>query len=230
MIRTSWLEERLETLLEDTLAVAPVASPSDDPAAKVLSLHKELEEARLTVTTKEREYKHAMDGLNAHLAMAVKKIKPSLNLSLESSGCKIGYKSKFVTFTANPAIGAWDVTAPAKLLTFLNGFKRYAADYLNLTSDLGTLATAIANYFSVHYKSLGEDIQGVGTILVEGREVSALALAGVIRPQRSFDPREVAEGMRVEMGRISDPVQAADVVKRRLASNPRYYSLGALNA
>lgn len=229
MIRQSWLEERLNTLLEDSLAAeAPAVAPTEDPASKVLSLHKQLEEARLTVTTKEREYKHAVDGLNAHLAMAVKKVKPSLNISMESSGCKIGYKSKFVTFTPNPTTGVWDVTAPAKLSSFVNGLKRYGAEVLSLTTDLQTTATAVGTWFSSHYKTLGEELQGIGTILIEGREVSALELAGKLRRQE-FDPREVAEGMRVEMGFVSDPVRAADIVKRRLAANPRYYSLGALN-
>lgn len=229
MISPNWLEERLDVLLEDALAVDKPVDASD-PASKMMSMYAELDDIRKNLAAKEREYKNAMDGLNAHLAMAIRRTKPGLNIALEGSGCKIGYRSKYITLTPNPSIDSWEISAPAKLQGFVNGIKRFNAGKLALTSDVNELAKGISEYFSIHYKSLGEDIQGTGVILKEGKRLTSLSLAGLVAPDRRYDPEAVSLGIKHEMMSMADPTQAMDLVKSKLQKDPLHYHRMMRNA
>ena len=69
----------------------------------------------------------------------------------------------------------WGVKSPDH--RFCGRFTRNNGPSLALASSISPLADAIVRYFSGHYKSLGEGIEGTGTLIVEGSKATILDIA-----------------------------------------------------
>ena len=70
-------------------------------------------------------------------------------------------------------------------------FKRRFGRNTVLLPDIAPLVSAIVNYFTEHYKSLGEDIVGNGVVLIERKRVSLRELVsyGEFQPAKKLKTR-----------------------------------------
>lgn len=131
-------------------------------------LVEKLHVARQNVINIQHKLLNLKSKVNADLALTIRRIVPSLNVSLDKSGgCKIGYKSKSLTFNPDFEKGIWLINSPDP--RFLRKFQRSRQHDLFIGSDIVPLITAIAEYFTEYYKSLNEDINGTGLLLIEGK-------------------------------------------------------------
>jgi len=160
---------KLDLLLEMDKELVPSSLDS------ILDITKQLDEVRQKVVDLQNKLHMATDRLNGDLAMGVRKQLPGLNVGLDRNGCKVGYKSKNLLFNPDLKTGAWNVKSPDN--RFCGRFTRRNGPSLALASNITPLVDAIANYFSGHYKSLGEDIEGTGALIVEGSESTILDIA-----------------------------------------------------
>lgn len=160
---------KLDLLLE--MNEEPVSSSLDS----ILDITKQLDEVRQKVMDLQNKLHMATDRLNGDLAMGVRKQLPGLNVGLDKNGCKVGYKSKNLSFSPDLKTGVWGVKSPDH--RFCGRFTRNNGPSLALASSISPLADAIVRYFSGHYKSLGEDIEGTGTLIVEGSKATVLDIA-----------------------------------------------------
>jgi hypothetical protein len=160
---------KLDLLLE--MNGEPVSNSLDS----ILDITKQLDEVRQKVVDLQNKLYMATDRLNGDLAMGVRKRLPGLNVGLDKNGCKVGYKSKNLSFSPDLKIGVWGVKSPDH--RFCRRFARNNGPSLALTSSIAPLVDAISDYFSGHYKSLGEDIKGTGALIVEGSEATILDVA-----------------------------------------------------
>lgn len=167
---------QLSLVLED----APSTGPN--PLQSAMEIVHKLEGARQVVTNLQHELATVVQSINGDLALGVRRQLPGLNVGIDPEGCKIGYRSQTLVF--NPAIenGVWEVSGSNS--RFLNKFKRdYSVD-LRLDLDIGNIVHAIVNYFTTHFRSLNEDIQGSGIILVENKHTSLSGLVEWIQSRR----------------------------------------------
>ena len=163
------ISHKLDLLLE--MNGGPVPNSLDS----ILDITKQLDEVRQKVVDLQNKLYMATDRLNGDLAMGVRKQLPGLNVGLDKNGCKVGYKSKNLSFSPDLKTGAWNVKSPDH--RFCGRFTRHNGPSLALASNITPLVDAIANYFSGHYKSLGEDVKGTGTLIIEGSKATILDIA-----------------------------------------------------
>ncbi len=158
----SILEKRLDLILE-----TDVTQVADDPYQIAMGLTTDLEEARRKVTDLERQLMYAMDRLCGGLAVGIRKQQPGLNIGLNNGMCNVGYKTKHLSMKPDIGKRVWavDSTDPS----FARRFVRKHGPHTSLTNDLTGIAQAIADFFTGHYRSLGEDITNTGKILLDGR-------------------------------------------------------------
>lgn len=151
------LKRRLDVLLEDNTA--------DDPLQSALDLTAKLEEARRNVNDLEKQLMYAVDRMCGNLAMKVRQSKPALSVSLGNGGCKVGYRSKHLMFKPDLAKRTWQVDSHDPSFA-----RRYARSFASpmLDQDVVEVSKCIADFFSRHYRSLGEDIVGDGKATING--------------------------------------------------------------
>lgn len=161
--------DQLSLVLEDR---PPTQSPLDAAADILRSLD--------SVKQQLIDLRHRLDSIkqrmNADLAIGIRRNHPGLNVAVDLAGCKVGYRSKSLNFDPDVEKGVWIVTGEDP--RFLGRFKRQYGRSTVLLPDIGNLVSAITDYFTGHYKSLGEDIVGTGVVLIEGKRASLHELAG----------------------------------------------------
>lgn len=176
---TPVLERRLDIILETSSTQVP-----DDPYSSATNIATELEEARRKVTDLERQLIYATDRLCGGLAMGVRKHRPGLNASIGKGCCKIGYRSKHLALRPDLTGKMWKVESSDP--SFAKHFTREHAPRIALSSDLEQIAQAIAMFFGGYYKSLGEEIEGRGILLIDGRKATIDVLAEYIDVRDTF--------------------------------------------
>ena len=164
------LSIQLDTLLEDVSEIAS-QSPLNTASAIIATIG----DTRRRLAQLEAKLAAAIDHINGDLAMAVRRLKPGLNIGLDRVGCKVGYKTKSLIFAPNLQTGVWEVRSPDP--KFLGRFKRHFGSRLALVPDPSQVAKAISDYYTEHYKTLHEEISGVGIVLVEGKRGTLLDIA-----------------------------------------------------
>jgi|TARA_R110000751_G_scaffold67485_2_gene137769 hypothetical protein len=167
----SGINRKLDILLEDVSAVGPATSALDS----ILNVSDELHKLKQKIAEMENQLATAKDRINGDLAMGVRRKCPGLNVSLDRNGCKVGYKSKQLSLSPDIQTKVWTVKSPD--MRFSRRFCRRNGPQLALMPDLDGIIGSIANYFMSHYKTLGEDINGTGKLLIEGRSATLLDLA-----------------------------------------------------
>lgn len=170
----SLLERRLDFILEDD-----TTQMADDPYQAAMNVVIDLEEARRKVTDLERQLMYAMDRLCGGLAVGIRKHQPGLNVGLDNGNCKIGYRTKHLILKPDLTKKVWAVSGPDQ--RFARRFMKDHAPHTNLTSDTSMIAQAIANFFTKHYRTLGEEISGYGILLLDGHKIKTLDLISYVR-------------------------------------------------
>jgi hypothetical protein len=164
------LQRSLDIILEDEPVVA-----AGHPLDSAITLVHELHTARQRILDIQHELEKIKHRLSADLALAIRRAKPSLSISLDRQGCKIGYKTKHLQFIPDVEQEMWRVVSPNRrfLREFLNKHRRVTF----LATDVSPLVQAIISYFDSYYRTLGEDCSGTGILLIENRRATLLELA-----------------------------------------------------
>ena len=151
------------------------SSPSGQYGS-IYKLTKELATAKQTLADIEHKITMARQQLSADMALRIRKIEPGFNVAVDKNGCKIGYKTKFLHFAPDIETGMWVVTSNNQrfLREFLNAHRKTTL----LDNDVDTLIAAIVEYFTSYYRTLNDDINGTGLLLIENKNSTLLELVG----------------------------------------------------
>lgn len=149
-----------------------IAAQSPLQAARAIARQVELAERRLadmrtTLTA-------AIDRISGDLAMLVRRLKPGLNISLDKTGCRVGYKVKTLLFTPDLQTGVWRVDSPDS--RFLSKFRKFGGHALELAADAQPLAQTVADFFTSYYRTLDEEVCGDGMLYIAGRPATGFQL------------------------------------------------------
>lgn len=177
---------RLDLILEDGATDVP-----DDPYQAAMALAAELDEARRKVSELERRWMYAVDRLCGGLAMGVRKHHPSLNVGIDGGKCKVGYRSKHLLMAPDMVKKVWTVDSPDP--RFARRFMRAHGPRTSLGSDMMPIAQAIADFFVGHYRTLGEEVEGRGLTIIDGKFSTIGDLACFIKDKERL-LTEVAAG------------------------------------
>lgn len=143
------------------------------PLNRAMELVRKLDIAKQMVLDLQHQLMSMKNKVNADLALNIRRKMPSLNVGLDKNGsCKVGYKSKHLIFSPDIEKGIWCVQSSDD--RFANRFQKLKRHDLIIGADATPLINAIVGYFTSHYKSLDEELTGIGVILVEGR-ISTMA-------------------------------------------------------
>lgn len=160
----------LEAILEDsTLQV------SDNGYQNAVNIATELQQAKQRIIELQGEMQHALDRLCGGLALGIRRRQPSLHAQLGDGAVRVTYVKKDLVFKPDLARQVWMVDSARP--RFVSKFKQMYGHLLHLSSDLMPLANAVAEFFTRYYRSIGEEITGQGSVVVEGRRVSLGQLA-----------------------------------------------------
>lgn len=174
--------DQLSLILEER----PLQRNPLDAATEILH---QLDIANQQIVDLQHRLNSIKQRMNGDLALGVRRNHPGLNVAISPKGCKIGYRSKSLLFDPDVAKGVWVVTGEDP--RFLGRFQRQFGRNTVLLPDIGNLVSAVTEYFTGHYKSLGEDIVGTGVVLIEGRKSSLRELTryGEFQPTRKLKTR-----------------------------------------
>ena len=170
MLSAKVLNDRLDVIFEDETTTIDDGLYSD--------IIDRLAAAREHVNQLERRLTHSSDRLCGGLAMGIRKLQPSLNVSLGRGFCRVVYKTKYLTFKPNLERKIWEVESNRP--RFVSQFRRDYSHTTSLIGDLRPLATAIVSFFNAYYRSIGESVEGRGSILVSGQPVTISELAALV--------------------------------------------------
>ena len=161
--------DQLTLVLEER----PTSQSLLDAASEILH---QLDTAQQQIVDLTSRLNSIKQRINGDLALGIRRNHPGLNVSISPKGCKVGYRSKSLMFDPDVTKGVWIVNGEDP--RFLGQFKRRSGKSTVLSPDIGNLVSAVTDYFTGHYKSLGEDIIGTGITLIEGRKASLSELTG----------------------------------------------------
>jgi hypothetical protein len=163
------LGKSLDIIFEDPEVVGH--HPLDD----AMGLVRELHNAQQRILDIQHELGKLKHRLAADLALSLRRAKPGLNVAVDKHGCKVGYKTKHLQFIPEIDQEMWRVVSPNSRFVreFMNRHRRATF----LTADMAPLVNAILTHFTEYYRTLGEEIEGTGLILVEDRKVTLIDLA-----------------------------------------------------
>lgn len=160
------LEQRLKAIIDDSSAII-----EDSPYQAAVEVAAEIAGLKSKLALLENRLANAIDRFSGGLALGIRNSQPGLNVALiKGKGCKVGYRSKSLSFYPDLTNKAWVVESLDP--QFCRRFRQTCSSVLGLTTDLTGTANAIAGYFNEHYKSLGEAIYGEGIVLYEQRRVT----------------------------------------------------------
>lgn len=164
----STLFSKLDLLLENI--DINHTEPNNETETVISNYHKANNELKKA----QQNLEMASNKLCGELALKIRTKLSGLNISLNKHGCTIGYRHKNLIFKPNLLNNVWVVTGNNQL--FIHNF---ISKYSPLMSVQNTdkIADAIAEYFRNYYKSLNEDINGEGLILLEGINKSTSDIA-----------------------------------------------------
>ena len=146
----SFQDQLTELLTEDTLA--PDTPVPGNALTAVRELAKELVEAKQNVVDLERRYCQAYEQLAHQLAHQVRQSQPKLDVNSRDGNCSVGFCSKSLVMKPDLDGGIWAVNSPDK--AFARRFHRRHGATTGLDGKLGSLAQAVVQYFTNHYRTL----------------------------------------------------------------------------
>lgn len=169
-----------------------------NPVEKARDLRNRLSAARQEVENLENQLKIVTQRLNGDLALGIRRQHPALNVGVCGDGCKVGYKTK--QFMINPDVekGVWTVSSPDT--RFLNQYTKNYAQHTLLDPQIEDFIRSIMLHFSNHFKTLGEEVEGTGIIIVEGKKSTLLDLARWRNERGGIDRPIMSRSVRRQLG------------------------------
>lgn len=134
--------------------------------ATVLSTAATLKEAESVARNARQELNDAIETLNSQLALEIRKRMPKLQVNLASGKCNVRFKSKAVTVWPDVMSKKWQIDPNDMGRSFVRGFSHA----LPMQDDLSSIAEAIVEYFTGHYKSLGDTFGVKNTMPTEVKQ------------------------------------------------------------
>jgi hypothetical protein len=118
--------------------------------ASITNIARDMHEAESQLQALRDKLHHAVEQLNAMLAVEIRKRMPMLAIRLASGKCHVSYKSKSITVKPDVYRNRWDIDPN----DMGRGFMRAHADVLPLQEDLGPIAVSVIEYFTSQYRTL----------------------------------------------------------------------------
>ena len=159
------LGSKLDILLEEK---------SDSLYVDADTLSGELLELRRSISSASKGLSKLRGMLCGDLALEFRRRFPSLNVSVDGKRCKVGYRSKLLIFEPDILGKIWVVRSDSAFAkSFVNRYRRY----LIFDSSCVKLVDVVGDYFASCFKSLNEEIEGSGVLIIGGfrGELSGLA-------------------------------------------------------
>jgi len=139
----SKLNSKLDILLEDV----KMSHEHNDSISATCAKIKDLESQAKTAKA---ELSQCIDALCADLAKEIRRIQPSLNVTMNSIGCNVSYRAKAITCEVIPFNGKWNFNSS----DFGRMFVRRFPDCCDLSCPATHLAKCLAEFFVNQYRSL----------------------------------------------------------------------------
>lgn len=118
----------------------------------VLAAASEVKEAESVARNARQALNDAVETLNSQLALEIRKRMSKLQVNLGGGKCNVRFKSKAVTVWPDVMSKKWQIDPNDMGRSFVRGFSHA----LPMQDDLSSIAEAIVEYFTGHYKSLGD--------------------------------------------------------------------------
>ncbi len=145
------------------------------PLNSAMDLVAQLQNVQQTVADIQHKLASLRTRMAAELALSIRRTKPGLNVVVDKVSCKVGYKTKYLQLTPEVENGLWKVTSTNG--RFLREFLKAHRRATLMVPDLTVITNAIVDYFGNYYRTLGEELEGTGRLLIEQREATLLDLA-----------------------------------------------------
>lgn len=155
--------DQLSLILEDN---SSRCSQNLNDAYEIL---REIDRANQHIIILQNKLRLLKRRINGELAINIRKRHPGLNVAVNPKQCKIGYKSKHLSFYPDIEKGLWSISSDD--IKFINRFKKQYRRNIVISPEMDDLVSSIITFFINHYKSLGEEIVGSGKIIIEDKNV-----------------------------------------------------------
>ena len=175
------IADMLDIILED-------GSPTNESVNAAISIVQEIEDAKRTIHSLESKLDILRSKMCAELGLAIRKQMPAMNISVNREGCKVGYKTKHLLLQPDPQKRLWIVKS--KDPRFSRRFMSRHSSKTVLSRSYEQLIDAILTHFREHYKTLGEEIEGTGIILVESKVSNLSGLAALVDTRMIFEVQQ----------------------------------------
>lgn len=172
MNRMDEITKAIDILLEDDQSNWDIYSQATE-------LYNELENAKLYVQNLMHKLHGQRQKMCLDLSYRLRKKNPSFNISVDRNGCRIGYRKKSLTFRPDLAKSIWQVLS--KDVGFANLFKRQYRSSLLISHDISDFVETIYGFFRDNYKTLQEDADKHGIILVGGVKHSLTEFSDLVK-------------------------------------------------
>jgi len=153
--------DQLSFILEDN---ASRCNQNLDDAYEIL---RQIDQASQHIIILQNQLRILKRKINSELAINIRKKHPGLNVAVNPKQCKIGYKTKHLSFYPDIEKGLWSISSDDS--QFMNRFKKQYRRNIVISPEIDDLVSSIITFFIGHYKSLGEDIIGQGKIIIEDK-------------------------------------------------------------
>lgn len=153
--------DQLSFILEDNQSRC---SKNLDDAYEIL---RQIDRANQHIILLQNQLRILKRKINSELAINIRKRHPGLNVAVNPKQCKIGYKTKHLSFYPDIEKGLWSISSDD--CKFINRFKRQYRRNIIISPEMDDLVSSIITFFINHYKSLGEEIIGTGRIIIEDK-------------------------------------------------------------
>ena len=175
--------DQLSFILEND---QPRCSRNLDDAYEIL---RQIDRANQHIIILQNQLRILKRKINSELAINIRKKHPGLNVAVNPKLCKIGYKTKYLSFYPDIEKGLWSISSDDG--KFMNRFKKQYRRNIVISPEMDDLVSSIITFFINHYKSLGEDIVGSGKIIIEEKIGSLTDLATYSNEPTAHDDIEM---------------------------------------
>jgi hypothetical protein len=139
----SKINTKLGILLEDVKMSHEHHDSISATCEKIKMLEMQTKEART-------ELSQCVDSLCADLAKEIRRLQIDLNVTMNRSGCNVGYRAKYIPCNVMAFEKKWDFSGT----DFGRIFMRRYPDCCDLNCSIPHLAKCLAEFFTNQYRSL----------------------------------------------------------------------------
>lgn len=157
-------------------------------ASEARSVNADLREAEARVLNLQSNLQHALESLNAKLAVEIRKRMPKLSVNLTQHKVEIRYRSKALVCWPNVDRDVWEVELNDTGRYFM---RAHSAD-LKITDDPTEFAEFITEFFGNNYKTL-QDV-GIMRNVPTAEAVGETAVGATEDPIDEPQPNDIGAG------------------------------------